>query len=55
MDRRTFMAAVAALIVIVVFALQGWWLFLAVLCLASLACGFMGSRAGLPWFKTRDD
>jgi UPF0716 family protein affecting phage T7 exclusion len=39
----------------VVFAIQGWWLLLAACFLFSLVGAFMAWRAGLPWFRARDD
>ena len=55
MDRSSLLAVIGALVVIVVLAIQGWWLFLAVLFVASLGFGYMGWRAGLPWFRAPDE
>jgi UPF0716 family protein affecting phage T7 exclusion len=55
MDRSALLAVVGVLVVIVVFAIQGWWLLLAACFLFSLVGAYMAWRAGLPWFRARDD
>jgi hypothetical protein len=55
MDRSSLLAVVGALAVIVWWAVEGWWLLLAAGALLSLVGGFMAWRAGLPWFRARDD
>jgi hypothetical protein len=54
-DLPVFLGVVASVAVIVLFAIQGWWLLIAALSVVSAVSGFLAWRAGLPFWPSRDD
>jgi hypothetical protein len=55
MDRPTLLGVIAALIVIAVFAINGWWIELAALSVVSALLAVLAWRVGLPMFRAQDE